>query len=220
MEFDAVATEQVSYSAKKCTEFVEVLYSKNAVPGGGGAAALVGAVGIALAGMVGNLTTGKKKYAAYEEDIQRILKEAKILQDRILAMIDEDAKNFLPLAKAYGLPKETDEEKAYKEKTLEECTKVACSVPIEIVEVCYKAVLLHEELVGKGSALAISDIACGVQCLRAAMISGWVNVLININTMKDTAYVADIENRIKPMLKDGVEICDKVSEKVFKILEK
>jgi len=218
MEFDAVSTEQVSYSAKKCTEFVEVLYSKNAVPGGGGAAALVGAVGIALAGMVGNLTTGKKKYAAYEEDIQRILKESHILQDRILAMIDEDAENFLPLAKAYGLPKETDEEKAYKEKTLEECTKVACSVPIEIVEVCYKAVLLHEELVGKGSAMAISDVACGVQCLRAAMISGWVNVLINIKTIKDTEYIADVENRIKPMLKEGVEICDRVYAEVEKQL--
>ena len=75
---------------KKCTEFVEVLYSKSAVPGGGGAAALVGAIGTALAGMVGNLTTGKKKYAEYEEDIQRILGEAQALQDQLMAMIDQD----------------------------------------------------------------------------------------------------------------------------------
>ena len=110
MEFDAVGTDLGSISEKKCTEFVEALYSKAAVPGGGGAAALVGAVGTALAGMVGNLTTGKKKYAEFEEDIQRILKEAQALQDRLLAMIDEDAENFLPLSKAYGLPKETEEE--------------------------------------------------------------------------------------------------------------
>ncbi|MDO9493659.1 cyclodeaminase/cyclohydrolase family protein [Acetobacterium sp.] len=218
MEFDAVGTDFSSISEKKCTEFVEALYSKAAVPGGGGAAALVGAIGTALAGMVCNLTTGKKKYAEYEEDIQRILKEAQVLQDRLLAMIDEDAKNFMPLAKAYGLPKETEEEKAYKEKTLEECTKVACSIPLEIVEVCYKAVLLQEELVGKGSALAISDVACGVQCLRAGMISGWVNVLINIKTIKDAAYVADVNNRIKPMLDKGVEICDRVYADVEKQL--
>ncbi|MBC3798425.1 sugar ABC transporter substrate-binding protein [Acetobacterium paludosum] len=218
MEFDVVGTETESISAKKCTEFVEVLYSKAAVPGGGGAAALVGAIGTALAGMVCNLTTGKKKYAEYEEDIQRILKEAQVLQDRLLAMIDEDAKNFLPLSKAYGLPKETEEEKAYKAKTLEECTKVACSIPLEIVEVCYKAVLLQEELVGKGSALAISDVACGVQCLRAGMISGWVNVLINIKTIKDQDYVADVNNRIKPMLTKGVEICDRVYAEVEKQL--
>ena len=124
----------------------------------------------------------------------------------------------MPLSKAYGLPKETEEEKAFKEKTLEECTKVACSIPLEIVKVCYKAVLLQEELVGKGSALAISDVACGVQCLRAAMISGWVNVLINIKTIKDAAYVADVNNRIKPMLDKGVEICDRVYADVEKQL--
>lgn len=216
MEFDAITTEQVSYSAKKCTEFVEVLYSKSAVPGGGAAAALVGAIGTALAGMVGNLTIGKKKYAEYEDDIKRILEEAQVLQDRLLAMIDEDAENFLPLSKAYGLPKETEEEKTYKKEVLEVYTKVACSVPIEIVEVCYKAVLLHEELLGKGSAIAISDIAIGVQCLRAAMIGGWVNVLINIKIVKDINYVADIENRIEPMLKDGIEICDRV----YAVIEK
>jgi|LGOV01.1.fsa_nt_gb formiminotetrahydrofolate cyclodeaminase len=218
MGFDAVATEQVFYSEKKCTEFAENLYSKNAVPGGGGAAALVGVIGTALAGMVGNLTTGKKKYAEYEEDIQRILKESLVLQDRLLAMIDEDAENFLPLSKAYGLPKDTVEQKAHKANVLESCTKVACSVPLEIVEVCYKAVLLHEELASKGSALAISDVAVGVQCLRAAMISGWVNVLINIKTIKDQAYVADVQNRIKPMLDEGVKICDRVYKEVEKQL--
>lgn len=203
---------------KKCTDFVQALYSKAAVPGGGGAAALVGAIGTALAGMVGNLTTGKKKYAEFEDDIQRILKEAQRLQDRLLEMIDEDATNFLPLAKAYGLPTATEAEKAKKEKTLEECTKVACGIPLEIVEVCYQAILLHEELVGKGSALAISDVACGVQCLRAGMISGWVNVLINIKTIKDADFVADVNNRVKPMLDKGIEICDHVYAEVEKQL--
>ena len=203
---------------KKCTEFVEVLYSKSAVPGGGGAAALVGAIGTALAGMVGNLTTGKKKYAEYEEDIQRILGEAQALQDQLMAMIDQDAENFAPLSKAYSLPTETEEQKAHKAEVMEECTKVACGVPIEIVRVCYKSIKLHEELVHKGSALAISDVGVGVQCLRAAMISGWLNVLINIKTMKDRDYVASVENELKPMLEDGIAICDTVYAEVEKQL--
>ncbi|MDO4288314.1 MAG: cyclodeaminase/cyclohydrolase family protein [Eubacterium sp.] len=203
---------------KKCTEFVEVLYSKSAVPGGGGAAALVGAIGTALAGMVGNLTTGKKKYVAYEDDIQRILKEAQSLQDALMAMIDQDAENFRPLAKAYSLPADTEEEKAHKAQVMEECTKVACSVPMDIVRVCYKSIKLHEELVHKGSALAISDVGVGVQCLRAAMISGWLNVLINIKTMQDKDFVASVENELKPMLEDGVKICDAVYADVEKQL--
>lgn len=208
----------MSIADKKCTEFVEVLYSKSAVPGGGGAAALTGAIGTALAGMVGNLTTGKKKYAAYEEDIQRILKDAQTLQDQLMAMIDQDAENFRPLAKAYSLPSETEEEKAHKAEVMESCTKVACQVPIDIVKTCYQAIKLHEELAEKGSALAISDVGVGVQCLRAAMISGWLNVLINIKTMQDKAFVSDVENELKPMLKDGIEICDRVYDAVEKQL--
>ena len=203
---------------KKCTDFIEVLYSNAPAPGGGGAAALVGAIGVALAGMVGSLTTGKKKYAQYEEDIQRILKDAKKLQDRMLLLIDEDAENFLPLAEAYCIPCSTEEEKANKEKVMEECSQLACRAPHQIIEVAYQAVLLHEELATKGSALAISDVAVGVQCLRATLISGWVNVLINIKGIKDEAYLADIQNRIKPLMDKGIEICDRVYASVEKQL--
>ena len=100
---------------KSCIGFVDVLASKAPVPGGGGAAALVGAIGMALGSMVCNLTTGKKKYAQYEEDIQAILGKAKTLQDQLLEMIDKDAEGFFPLSQAYGLPANTDEEKAAKE---------------------------------------------------------------------------------------------------------
>ena len=100
---------------KSCIGFVDVLASKAPVPGGGGAAALVGAIGMALGSMDCNLTTGKKKYAQYEEDIQAILGKAKTLQDQLLEMIDKDAEGFFPLSQAYGLPANTDEEKAAKE---------------------------------------------------------------------------------------------------------
>ena len=136
---------------KSCIGFVDVLASKAPVPGGGGAAALVGAIGMALGSMVCNLTTGKKKYAQYEEDIQAILGKAKTLQDQLLEMIDKDAEGFFPLSQAYGLPANTDEEKAAKEVELERCLKLACEVPFKIVELCNESIKLHEELVDKGS---------------------------------------------------------------------
>lgn len=200
---------------KSCVDFIEVLASKAAVPGGGGAAALAGAIGMALGSMVCNLTTGKKKYAQYEEAIQEILEKAAKLEEELLSMIDKDAEGFFPLSKAYGLPTTTEEEKQYKAETMEKCLKVACEIPMNIVRLCYDSIKLHEELVDKGSKLAISDVGCGVQCLRAAILSGQLNVIINVNSMKDREYAEKIEKECNQLVDDGVKICDEVYEKVL-----
>mgnify|MGYP000451142477 FL=1 len=200
---------------KSCVDFVEVLASKAAVPGGGGAAALAGAIGMALGSMVCNLTTGKKKYAQYEETIQEILAKAGKLEEELLSMIDKDAEGFYPLSKAYGLPTSTEEEKQYKAETMEKCLKVACEVPMNIVRLCFDSIKLHEELVDKGSKLAISDVGCGVQCLRAAILSGQLNVIINVNSMKDREYAEKIEKECNQLVQDGVKICDEVYQKVL-----
>ncbi|OSB09409.1 cyclodeaminase/cyclohydrolase family protein [Paraclostridium bifermentans] len=205
---------------KSCIEFVDVLASKSAVPGGGGAAALTGSIGIALGSMVCNLTIGKKKYAEYEENVKCILEKARILEKELLDMIDEDAECFLPLSKAYGLPSSTEEEKKVKNDTMESALKTACEVPIKIVKVCYEAIKLHEDLVDKGSRLAISDVGVGVQCLRAAILSGQLNVFININSIKDGQYVETVRNEINKLVEDGVRICDEVYKKVELALNK
>lgn len=204
----------MNISEKTCVEFVDVLASKAAVPGGGGAAALVGAIGMALGSMVCNLTIGKKKYAEYEETIKNILSKASKLEKDLLEMIDEDAKGFYPLSKAYGLPTSTDEEKQIKEETMQKALKVACEVPINIVRACHKAIKLHEELVDKGSRLAISDVGVGVQCLRAAILSAELNVVINVNSIKDEEYVTKVNKEMKELVEDGVKICDEVFRKV------
>lgn len=200
---------------KSCVDFIEVLASKAAVPGGGGAAALAGAIGMALGSMVCNLTTGKKKYAQYEEAIQEILDKAAKLEEELLYMIDKDAEGFYPLSKAYGLPTSTEEEKQYKTETMEKCLKVACEVPMDIVRLCFDSIKLHEELVDKGSKLAISDVGCGVQCLRAAILSGQLNVIINVNSMKDREYAEKIEKECNQLVQEGVKICDEVYQKVL-----
>lgn len=201
-----------------CVEFVNELASKNAVPGGGGAAALTGAIGTALASMVVNLTLGKKKYAEFEETNKEIMAKALKIQEELMAMVDRDAENFLPLSKAYGLPKETEEQKKIKEETMEKCLIQACSVPVEIVIKSYEAIELHQQLVDKGSKLAISDVGVGVQCLRTALISGWLNVLININMIKDEAYITKINEDVKPLVAKGISIADEVYTKVEAML--
>lgn len=199
---------------KSCIGFVEELSSKAAVPGGGGSAALVGSIGMALGSMVCNLTIGKKKYAEYEEQVKVILEKAGKLENDLLDMIDKDAECFLPLSKAYGLPTSTEEEKAIKSETMEKALKVACEVPINIVRASYDAIKLHEDLVDKGSRLAISDVGVGVQCLRAAILSGQLNVIININSIKDKEYVEKVREEVNRLVEEGVKICDEVYAKV------
>ncbi|RDY29258.1 sugar ABC transporter substrate-binding protein [Romboutsia weinsteinii] len=208
----------MNISEKSCVEFVEVLASKAAVPGGGGAAALVGAIGMALGSMVCNLTIGKKKYAEYEESVKDTLARASKLEADLLTMIDKDAEGFYPLSKAYGLPTSTEEEKQFKAETMESALKVACEVPLNIVRACYEAIKLHEDLVDKGSRLAISDVGVGVQCLRAAILGGQLNVVININSIKDQDYVNEVRTEVNKLVEDGVRICDEVYDKVVKAL--
>ena len=205
---------------KSCTDFVEVLASKAATPGGGGGSAIVGAIGMALGGMVCNLTIGKKKYAQYDEKVKGILKRAYELQAELLKMVDADAECFLPLSKAYGMPKDTEEQKKIKAETLEKCLKKACGVPVSIVKQAYEAIKLHEALVDNCSKLAISDVGVGVQCLRAAIVGAQLNVMININSIKDAEYVKKVKEETEPLVEEGIKIADKVYEKVVSALSK
>ena len=198
-----------------CGNFVGVLASKAAAPGGGGASAIVGSIGMALGSMVCNLTIGKKKYAQYDEKIRGILKRAAGLQKELLELVDEDAECFLPLSKAYGMPKETEEEKRLKFETLEKCLKKACTVPVNILKKAYEAIKLHEALVDNCSKLAISDVGVGVQCLKAAIIGAQLNVIININSIKDEEYVRKIKLETEPLVEDGIEVADRVYKKVL-----
>ncbi|MEG0156969.1 MAG: cyclodeaminase/cyclohydrolase family protein [Anaerovoracaceae bacterium] len=180
--------------------FLQGLASKDPVPGGGGASALVGSIGMALGNMVGSLTLGKKKYAAVEEDIIRLKAEATALQEELLFLIDEDARVFAPLAKAYGLPKETPEQQAQKAEVMEACLREACLVPLKIMQVCAKAILLQQEFAEKGSLLALSDAGVGVIFCKAALQGASLNVFINTGAMQDRDYAKKIEEEAEDLL--------------------
>ena len=186
------------YSELSAADFVTQLASKAPVPGGGGAAALIGSMGAALGNMVVNLTSGKKKYAAYEEDLQRILLELTKLQTALLNYIDEDAVAFYPLSQAYGIKANTDDEKQQKQ------------IIMKIVRACFRGLEIQEELSVKGSTLAISDVACGVQALRTGLLAGRVNVMINLGMIKDQEFVSETKSELDDLTIRGVSLADRI----------
>jgi methenyltetrahydrofolate cyclohydrolase len=205
---------------QSCSNFLEVLASKAPVPGGGGAAALGGAIGMALSNMVGNLTVGKKKYAEVEDDLKELIAKGDKVIAELKALVDEDAKVFEPLSKAYGLPKDTPEQIAYKEKVLEKCSKDACDGPMKIMRTCYEGIKIHERMGQIGTNLAISDVGCGVVFLKSALISGMLNVVINLNTIKDQEYVRKNRAEMEQLVADGSKIADATLELVLNKLKK
>ena len=200
---------------KSCDYFLEMLASKAPAPGGGAAAALGGAIGMALANMVGNLTAGKKKFADVEEEVKELLEDGYLVISDLKALVDKDAEAFEPLSKAYGLPKDTPEQAAYKEEIMSECSRTACSVPLEIMRKAYSGIKIHERMGRIGTKLAISDIGCGVVFLKAALVSGYLNVIINIGAIKDEQYVAEISREIKQLLDEGAKIADETLQTVI-----
>ena len=171
-------------------EFLDVLSSKEPVPGGGGASALAGALGNALGQMVANLTIGKKKYALVEDEIKELAERMKGIQGQFSALADQDAKVFAPLAKCYSLPSGTEEEKAYK---------------AEVMDI----------LADKGSRMAVSDVGVGVQFIRTALLGAVMNVYINTKSMKNREKAEEMNEKAERLIKEGTEAADRIYQKVL-----
>ena len=204
----------MDYTKESCRDFIEVLASKEPVPGGGGASALVGAVGMALGNMVGSLTVGKKKYADVQDDIIELKKKSDKLQEALLELVNRDAEVFEPLSKAYGMPRETEQEKLEKAKVMEAALRKACSVPLEIMRCLCAAIDLHKEFAEKGTAIAISDVGVGVILCRAALQGASLNVFINTKSMVDRPYAEEINKETNAMLDKYITIAEDIYEDV------
>lgn len=181
-------------------EFAAALSGKEAVPGGGGASACTGSYGCALGLMACALTHGKKKYACYEEDLYRIEGELTSCRDTLLNCINEDAKGFLPLSKAYGLPKDTPEKAAEKERILENALYQASLTPMKILRESARAMVLLDELSTKCSKLIVSDVVTGAALLAASAEGGFINVGANTGLMKNTETAAKLNEEAKQLL--------------------
>ncbi len=201
---------------KSCREFLDMLASRAPVPGGGGASALAGALGMALGSMVGNLTLNKKKYENVQDDIQGILGRASALQQELLVLVEKDAEVFAPLARVYGLPKGTEEEKKIRKEEMEAALGNACSVPMKIMEKCLECIDLHEELSEKGTKMAISDIGVGVLLCKSALMGAQLNVQINTSSMRNRTCAEELNARAARMMESGVRKADLVYQGVEK----
>ena len=189
-----------------CREFVSVLASDAPAPGGGGAAALVGAIGTALGNMVGSLTVGKKKYAAVEAEIIALKAKCDDLQKQLLDQVEADEVNFLPLAKAYGIPKDDPN----RDKVLEEATIIACSTPMHIMELCCEAIEAISVFAAKGSRLAVSDAGCGAVCCKAALQAASLNVFINTKSLKNREVAEEMNAKANGMLDKYCAMADEI----------
>lgn len=200
----------MAISDLSCKEFIEALGSAQPAPGGGGAAALVGAVGAALGHMVGSFTVGKKKYADVEEDIRALIDQAKTLETQLLDLAEADAQAFLPLAKAYGLPAATAEEQAEKAKVMEICLKDAAQVPLEIMRCAGQALDMLAQFAAKGSAIMVSDAGCGAACCKAALEAAALNVFINTKSMQDRNYAEQLNQEVDGLLLKYTALADRI----------
>ena len=195
---------------ESCRKFVEVLASDAPAPGGGGAAALVGAIGTALGNMVGSLTVGKKKYAEVEEEIIALKAKCDALQTELLNQVEADEINFLPLAKAYGIPKDDPN----RDKIMTEATIIACSTPMHIMELCCEAIEAIAVFAAKGSRLAVSDAGCGAVCCKAALQAASLNVFINTKTLKNRDVAEDMNRKANLMLNTYCQKADEIFNEV------
>lgn len=191
---------------ESCRKFVEVLASDAPAPGGGGAAALVGAIGTALGNMVGSLTVGKKKYADVEAEIIALKARCDALQTELLEQVEADEKGFVPLAKAYGIPKDAPG----RDELLEEATLTACAVPVHIMELCCEAMEAIAVFAAKGSRLAVSDAGCAAVCVKAALQAASLNVFINTRSLKDRETAEAMNARCLDMLERYGAMADEI----------
>lgn len=202
----------------KMNEFLEVLSSSEPVPGGGGAAGFVAAVGMSLGNMVLALTTGKKKYAEFQDEIESSIVKATELTNKLAECMDKDAKAFEPLSKAYGLPKDTEEQKAYRDEVMEKALVAASESPLEMMEVIMEAMELIERIAVIGSRIAISDAGVGITMCEAAMKGASLNVYINTKLMKNKDVADDMNFKADALVARAAEVAENTFEMVMDVI--
>ncbi|MCI9672757.1 MAG: cyclodeaminase/cyclohydrolase family protein [Lawsonibacter sp.] len=202
----------------KTAEFVDLLASDAPAPGGGSAAALEGALGAALTAMVCGLTVGKKKYAEFQELAEEAQKKATDLKARFVDVMDRDTEAFNVVSAAFGMPKETDEEKAARsaaiQKGLEGCTKT----PFEMMELAVETLELTAAILGKSNDSAASDLGVSALSLRAAIQGAWLNVLINIGSLKNKELAEDYRAKGEALLAKALPLADQIYDTVVKAM--
>ena len=200
---------------KTIQAFLDELASKSSTPGGGSAAAIIGAMGAALISMVANLTVGKKNYEAVEGEISTILARSEVLRTRLTDMVKTDVDVFNKVMGAYGMPKDTDEQKATRSDAIQAALKEATDVPLGCAKLCAEVINISLPVAEKGNKGVISDAGVAVLAGYSALRSAALNVYINIGGIKDANFVQDRTKQLEAIL-SGM---DELTEKVYQIVK-
>ena len=202
----------------KVTEFVDLLASDAPAPGGGSAAALEGAIGAALTAMVCGLTTGKKKFAEFNDLAVEAEVKALALKDRFVDVMDRDTEAFNVVSAAFGMPKETDEEKAARSAAIQKGLEGCTATPFEMMEIAVETLELTDSILGKSNDSAASDLGVSALSLRAAVQGAWLNVLINIGSLKNKELAEDYRVKGEALLAKALPLADKIYAEVVTML--
>ena len=200
------------------TQFAAVLASDAPAPGGGSTAALAGALGAALTAMVCELTVGKKQFAEVREDLLAVQTKASRLQERFLDVMDRDTDAFLVVSNAFAMPKATDEEKAARSAAIQKGLEGCTATPFEMMVLAAETIELTESLLGRFNTASASDLGVGALSLRTAVQGAWLNVLINIGSLKNKELAEDYRAKGTALVERVVAAADRVYEQVLKLV--
>lgn len=191
---------------KTSKEFLVELASAAPTPGGGGAAAMAGALAAALTSMVANLTIGKEKFAAQEPEVKNLLAEAEVARQELLALVEADAAVFGSFMSCYKLPKNTEEEKAARTQAIRKAAKGAAEVPLNIGRASVQVLRLAKRIVEIGNPGVVTDGACSALLARAAFRCAVYNVMINLGLTKDEDFNTAVKAELEQLQAEALEL--------------
>lgn len=199
---------------KTLVDFLDALASSAPAPGGGSVAALSGALGAALVSMVCNLTLGKKRYADVQAEIAALLERSEALRHELADLLEADVQAYTGVSQAYGLPRATDEEKAARSAAIQEALKGATIVPLQVAEACVNVLQLCTPAAEMGNVYAVSDAGVAAVMAEGGLRSAALNVIININAIKDQAFVDQMQGKLDALLEGKPELKDEIYDLV------
>lgn len=194
--------------------FIDDLASASPTPGGGGAAAYVGALAAACASMVGELTVGHPKYADAEAEVQGSLVRLAALRAKLLQLVEDDAEAFMPLSRAWAMPKGTPEQMAVRNQAMQAALIPACVIPLETMQACMEVLSECEIMAASGSRLAISDAGACAAIANGAIVAASMNVWANVSSIEDSSIAESFRSKTLGLLSDGQAASSAIIESV------
>jgi glutamate formiminotransferase/formiminotetrahydrofolate cyclodeaminase len=204
---DSSATKLVNMSL---TAFADETASESPAPGGGSISAYLGTLGISLATMVANLSSHKPGWDEQWEVFSQWAEKGQKIKDRLLFLVDEDTKAFNKIMDAFGLPKGNDQEKSTRTAAIQQATKFAIEVPLEVMRLCLESMETIEKMADIGNPNSVSDAGVGALCARSAVMGAYLNVKINASGYKDADYVAKVLEEGKNIELSAIELESKI----------